>query len=72
MLVNAKLPYPFWAEVLCTVAYLINRSPTKTLGDKTPFEAWYGKKPCVKHLKMFGCAGYTHVAKDERKKLDPN
>ena len=71
MLVDAKLPHRFWAEALSTAAYLINRSPTKTLGEKTPFEAWYGKKPCVKHLKVFGCTVYSHVAKDERKKLDP-
>jgi transposase InsO family protein len=36
MLVDAKLPHRFWAEALSTAAYLINRSPTKTLGDKTP------------------------------------
>ena len=70
MLVDAKLPHRFWAEALSTAAYLINGSPTKTLGDKTPFEVWYGKKPSVKHLKVFGCAAYSHVAKDERKKLD--
>ena len=31
MLVDAKLPHRFWAEALSTAAYLINRSPTKTL-----------------------------------------
>lgn len=36
----------------------------------TPFEAWIGEKPNVKHLGVFGCAAYAHVAKDERKKLD--
>ena len=71
MLFDARLPHRFWAEALSTAAYLINRSPTKTLGEETPFEAWYGKKPCVKHLKVFGCAAYSHVAKDERKKLNP-
>ena len=71
MLVDAELPHRFWAEALSTAAYLVNRSPTKALGDKTPFEAWYGKKPSVEHLKVFGCIAYSHVAKDERKKLDP-
>ena len=55
MLVDTKQPHRFWAEPLSTAAYLINRSPMKTLGDETPFKAWY-KKPCVKHLKVFGCA----------------
>ena len=36
----------------------------------TPFEAWMKQKPCVEHLRVFGCDAYAHVAKDERKKLD--
>lgn len=35
MLADSRLPHRFWAEALSTAAYLINRSPTKTLGDKT-------------------------------------
>ena len=37
---------------------------------KTPFEAWTEQKPNVGHLRVFGCAAYAHVAKDERQKLD--
>jgi hypothetical protein len=29
------------------------------LDGKTPYEAWYGSKPGVKHLRVFGCK--THV-----------
>ena len=50
MLADSRLPHRFWAEALSTAAYLINRSPTKTLDGKTPFQAWYGKKPNVNHL----------------------
>ena len=71
MLADSRLPHRFWAEALSTTAYLINRSPTKTLDGKTPFQAWYGKKPNVNHLRVFGCSAYVHVPKDERKKLDP-
>jgi hypothetical protein len=71
MLADSRLPHRFWAEALATAAYLINRSPTKTLDGKTPFQAWYGKKPNVNHLRVFGCSAYIHVPKDERKKLDP-
>ena len=42
MLADSRLPQRFWAEALSTAAYMINRSPTKALDDKTPFEAWYG------------------------------
>ena len=51
MLADSGLPHKFWAEVLSTPVYLINRSPTKSLDNKTPFEAWYRK------LVTYGCLG---------------
>ena len=71
MLSDSGLPHRFWAEALSTAAYLINRSPTVTLKEMAPFEAWYGKKPSVNHLRVFGCSGYVHIPKDQRSKLDP-
>ena len=71
MLADSGLRHCFWAEALSTASYLINRSPTKALSGKTPFEAWFGKKPNVKHLRVFGCAAYPHVPRNERGKLDP-
>ena len=53
-----------------TSCYLINRSPSSSLGNKTPHEMWYGKKPSLKHLRVFGCEAYVHVPKDKRTKLD--
>ncbi|KAG6402582.1 hypothetical protein SASPL_134779 [Salvia splendens] len=37
---------------------------------KTPFEAWRGKKPWVRHLKVFGCVAYALVTSNLRRKLD--
>ena len=38
--------------------------------DKNPQEVWTGKKPCIKHLKVFFCDAYVHVPKEKRSKLD--
>ena len=70
MLIDSKLPQRFWAEALSTAVYLRNRSPTKAVNGSTPFEAWTGDKPHLKLLRRFGCVAYTHIAKDERHKLD--
>ena len=70
MLVDANLPHSFWAEAVSTAVYLRNRSPTIALQNMTPYEAWMKKKPKIKHLRVFGCDAYAHVAKDERKKLE--
>ena len=37
-----------------TAVSLHNQSPTSVLKDKTPFESWFGKKPNVTNLKVFG------------------
>ena len=37
---------------------------------KTPFEEFNGKMPDGSHLRVFGCAAYAHIPKDERKKFD--
>ena len=70
MLAEAKLPRKFWAEAVSTAVYLRNRSPTTAVNGMTPFEALTGDKPRVDILRVFGCLGYVHVPKDERRKFD--
>ena len=55
MLADSELPKSFWAEALSTAVYLRNRSPTKAVEGKTPYEAIHGEKPKVGHLRIFGC-----------------
>ena len=43
----------FCVEAINTIVYLKNRSATKYLQHKTPFEAFYGFKPKVSHLRIF-------------------
>ena len=71
MLVDSELPKSFWAEALAITVYLQNRSLTKAVEEKTSYEAIYGKKPKVGHLRVFSCTAYPHIPKDERQKLDP-
>jgi hypothetical protein len=45
-------------------------SPSSTLVNITPHEVWFGKKPSLSHLKVFGCDEFVHVPKEKRSKLD--
>lgn len=57
----------FWAEAISTAAYVRNHLPTMTLKEnETPYERWYGRKPDVSHLRVFGCMAYAHVPDSER------
>ncbi|GBP22524.1 Retrovirus-related Pol polyprotein from transposon TNT 1-94 [Eumeta japonica] len=71
LLINANLPKMYWAESIHTAAYLINRSPTRSLKYKTPEEIWTRKKPKIHHLKVFGCEAMIHLPKEKRGKWDP-
>ena len=70
MLTRSIVPQKLWAEAMSTAVYLRNQSPTKAVEGMTPHEAFHGNKPNVKHLRVFGCVAFAHIAKDERKKLD--
>ena len=53
---------------VATTAHIRNRCPSKSIGDVTPYEKWYGKKPSVKHFRVFGCAAVA-LNKQQRNKL---
>jgi hypothetical protein len=59
LLKTMQVPSVLWGEVVRTTVYLLNRSITKALLSKTPFEAWHGKKPSVIHLRIFGCVAHV-------------
>ena len=68
---NGKnLPNKYWGEVVACSVHILNRAPTKSLKDQSPFEAWTGKKPDISYFRVFGCVAYAHVPDDLRKKLD--
>ncbi|KZS88322.1 hypothetical protein SISNIDRAFT_418357, partial [Sistotremastrum niveocremeum HHB9708] len=48
--------------------WLKNRSPTRALGNKTPYELARGHKPDLSNLHKFGCRVWVHV--DAESKLD--
>ena len=51
MLSGPELGHEFWIEAVDTACYLVNRSPSLVLEDKTPQEVWIGKKPSLSHLR---------------------
>jgi transposase InsO family protein len=63
---TAGLSNGFWEYAVSTAVHIYNRSPTRTLKWRTPFEIWHsGKVPDVSHIRIFGCKGYMHVPADK-------
>ena len=70
MLSHKKLSNEYWAEAVGCSVYLLNRSPTVTVQDKIPEEAWSGTKTSVSHLRIFGSVTFAHIPNELRRKLD--
>ena len=61
----------YWAEVVNTTNYILNRCITYGVHVVTPEERFYGRKPSLEHLKVFGCLASVHVPVEVRSKIDP-
>lgn len=64
---EAKIHKRYWPEVIKTAAYLKNRTIANTVENKTPYEIFFGIKPNVEHLKIYGSRVYVRVPEVLRK-----
>ena len=53
LLYSSNLGSEFWSDALLYAAYIYNRTHHKAI-DKTPYKAWTGKQPSIKHIRTFG------------------
>ncbi|KAJ2994795.1 hypothetical protein NUW54_g7491 [Trametes sanguinea] len=60
MLHASALPNNLWGEAAHHAMYLKNRTPTRALDGRTPYEAFWGKKPNLAHLHPWGCEVRVH------------
>lgn len=54
MLKGQNAPEFLWELAVEHAAYIRNQAYTKSLKEKTPYEAWFGNKPNIKGLHEFG------------------
>jgi hypothetical protein len=58
MMSLTDLSLSFWGYALETAAFTLNRAPSKSV-ETTPYELWFGAKPKLSFLKVWGCEAYV-------------
>ena len=68
MMSLTDLPLSFWGYALEIVSFTLYRAPSKSV-ETTAYELWFGKKPKLSFVKVWGCEDY--VKKFQPDKLEP-
>ena len=67
MLYESEMAMAFWGEALATFIHTSNRLFTSALPeDSTPHEAFFGSKPDLSMLRVWGCTAYVLIQRDKR------
>ena len=51
--------------------YINNRVPHSSMKWNTPFETYFGHKPDVSNLRVFGSTAWARIPLDKRRALQP-
>ena len=62
---HSELPKSFWGYALETVVYLLNRVLSKSI-EAIPYEMWYGKKPILSYMRIWGCPAYVMYIESDK------
>ncbi|KAI3669613.1 hypothetical protein L6452_40903 [Arctium lappa] len=71
MLSESNLPTNFWAEAINTTCFTQNRSIIVKRHNKTFYEVFYGRKPNISFLHIFGCVCFILNYQEHLGKFDP-
>jgi hypothetical protein len=69
LLYGAGLPAQYWSAAITHASYIHNRR-VHLVTRRTPYEMWHGKKPDLRHLRVFGSRVCVKKTGDRPAKLD--
>lgn len=70
MMKAKKIPGYFWGEAVSTAVFILNRTMTRAVDGKTPYEVWHGERPAVHYFRTFGSVAHVKNNRPKLKKFD--
>ncbi len=55
MLHHKNMPIKFWAKATHCATYILHKTSSETLNEKTLFKTWTSIKPYITHMKIWKC-----------------
>jgi transposase InsO family protein len=55
MLASSRVPLKLWGDAIHAANYTCNRRLTSVSQSKTPHELYYGRRPTISHMRIWGC-----------------
>lgn len=71
LMFQSHVALSYWGDCVLTAVFLINRTPSKLLKNKTPYELLTGMSLDYTHLKTFGCLCHGSISPKQRHKFHP-
>ncbi|CAL5371887.1 unnamed protein product [Camellia sinensis] len=68
---HLSLPLHYWFEAIATVTFLINRTPSSVLHNKSPFEVFFHCVPNYSFFRIFGCQCFPWLRSYGSSKFHP-
>ena len=65
MMSYTDLSISLWGFALQTASYILNRVPSKSIST-TLYKIWNGRKPSLKHVKIWGCLVFIKRLKSDK------
>src|SRR5258708_8579243 len=61
---DAGAPDFLWADAFATVVYAMNQTTSAQVGDKMPYEAFFGRKPDISQMRVWYLDVFVHQPKE--------
>ena len=71
LLFQSNVPINVWGDCIRTTVFLMNRTPSPVLGNKSPYEILFDKIPLYSDFKVFGSLCYASTLLSSRHKFSP-